>query len=250
MRDLGISEGELVTERREIEERIAALNEEKEAASDLLKSELEPKAADLKRTLAEYRKAMEIQDEFSFISNLEISMRSELFEAETADDETELLFSIKSRFDRSILDQFDEHIENILKACQYEGLGSARLGQGSFDILVNEKDKSTFGKGYRAYLNTVLALALLEFLAEHGKHSPGLLIADSPILSLKERGREKTSDSMKTALFRYMCNHQENGQVIIIENDIPELDYGGHVNVIRFTKDETQGRYGFLNDVR
>ena len=248
-RDLEISEVELVTERKEIETKLSSLNAEKETVEDFLNNELKPKAAILKKSLAEYRKAMEVQDEYAFISSLETSMKTELFEAEMEEVESQIEFSIRSRFDRTILDEFDKHIEYVLKACKYEGLGSARLGQ-SFDVLVNEKEKGAFGKGYRAFLNTALALSLLSYLAEHGKYTPGLLVIDSPILSLKERVDDEASDSMKAALFQYMCDHQDNGQVIIIENDIPELNYDGKANVIRFTKDKTQGRYGLLNDVR
>ncbi|GHV31933.1 hypothetical protein FACS18949_01490 [Clostridia bacterium] len=249
MQDLNVSESELVAESLEIESKISALGDEKKAIDDLLNNELKPKAIGLKKMLAEYRKAMEIQNEFAFINNIEISMKGELFEAQMEDEETEVEFSIKSRFDRSILDEFDKHIESVLKSCRYDGLGAARLGQSKFDVLVNEKEKSTFGKGYRAFLNTALALALLCFLDEHGTYSPGLLVVDSPILSLKERGTERASDSMKSALFQYMRDNQTCGQVIIIENDIPELDYGD-TNVIRFTKNVAEGRYGFLNDVR
>ncbi len=255
IQDLGVSERELITERKEIEGRMVSLNAEKEAVEELLNNELKPRAANLKKALTEYRKAMEVQDEFAFIKSLEISMKSELFDAEMEDEESEIEFSIKSRFDRSILDNFDRHIENVLRACKYERLGSARLGISSFDVLVNEKDKSTFGKGYRAFLNTALALALSAFLSEYGKYSPGLLIMDSPILSLTEPGEELTSDeqasdSMKTALFQYMMENQGNTQTIIIENNIPEIFYGNDTTIIRFTKDETQGRYGFLMDAR
>lgn len=255
IQDLCVSETELITERQEIESRIVSLNAEKEAVEDLLNNELKPRAANLKKALAEYRKAMEVQDEFSFIKSLEISMKSELFDAEMEDEESEIEFSIKSRFDRSILDSFDRHIENVLRACKYEGLGSARLGMSSFDVLVNEKDKSTFGKGYRAFLNTAFALALSAFLEENGKYSPSLLVVDSPILSLTEPGEElvldeQTPDSMKTALFQYMIENQSHAQTIIIENNIPELGYGNDTTIIRFTKDETQGRYGFLMDAR
>ncbi|WP_101908641.1 AAA family ATPase [Marasmitruncus massiliensis] len=255
IQDLCVSETELVTERHEIESRIASLNAEKETVEELLNNELKPRAVILKKTLAEYRKAMEVHDEFSFISSLEISMKSELFDAEMEDEESEIEFSIKSRFDRSILDVFDRHIENVLRSCKYEGFGSARLGLSSFDVLVNEKDKGTFGKGYRAFLNTAFALALAAFLTESAKYSPGLLVVDSPILSLTEPCEELTSDeqasdSMKTALFQYMTENQSNVQTIIIENNIPEIDYGNGTTIIRFTKDETIGRYGFLMDAR
>lgn len=54
---------------------------------------------------------------------------------------------------------------------------------------------------------------------------------------------------MKSALFTYLLEHQSDGQIIIIENDIPELDYQ-KANVIRFTKDTQSGRYGLLESVQ
>jgi hypothetical protein len=249
MRDLAVSDDDLTFECAEIESRITTLTAEKREVESLLNDDLKPKAARLKHTLAEYRKAMEVQDEYQFISGLEVSMKGELFEAQMEDEESELEFNIKSRFDREIMDVFDGYIYEVLQQCHYDGLGSARLGYGTFDVLVNEKNKGKFGKGYRAFLNTALALALLAFLDDKGKYSPRLLLVDSPILSLKERSIDnEASDTMKHALFRFMRDHQENGQIIIIENDIPEMDYGD-ANIIRFTKDETEGRYGFLNDV-
>jgi hypothetical protein len=250
LRDLEESETELVAERDELEHSLAELESEQKSVGALLDGELKPRAQGLKRMLAEYRKAMEVQDELAFIGGLEAGMRAELFEAQFDGEESGIDFNVKKRFDRKILDKLDAYIERILRECKYENLGSARLGPARFDVLVNEKDKSSFGKGYRAFLNTVLSLALMEYLSDCGKHSPGILIVDSPILSLKERGAEKATDSMKSALFQYLIDHQESGQVLVVENDIPELEYGGKANVIRFTKDETEGRYGFLADGR
>ena len=54
---------------------------------------------------------------------------------------------------------------------------------------------------------------------------------------------------MKSALFTYLLGHQSGGQIIIIENDIPALNYE-KANVIRFTKDLENGRYGLLENVQ
>jgi len=89
----------------------------------------------------------------------------------------------------------------------------------------------------------------MEYLTDKGKYAPELLIIDSPILSLKEKEDGVASDTMKAALFQYLLDNQSHGQVIIVENDIPDLDYSS-ANVIQFTKDESYGRYGFLNGVR
>ena len=246
--DLADAERDLITERSALEMRITTLSYEKSGVETLLNNELKPKVATLMQSLAEYRRAIEICNEATVICGFEASMKTDLVETLT-EDASEVEFKVKSHFSSAILDTFDETLNKVLKLCKYEGFSSAYLSPINFDLFINGKAKDSFGKGYRAFLNTVLAIVLMEYLTEHAKYSPGLLIVDSPILSLKERGDEKASDTMKSALFQYLLNNQNYGQVIIIENSIPNLDYS-NANVIPFTKDPKQGRYGFLNGVR
>lgn len=249
LNDLLEAERDLVAERSSLKTRINSLSQEKSAVETLLNNELKPKVAALKYSLAEYRRAIEIQNEATVIHGFESSMKKELYEALTEDTDSEIEFKVKNHFDSTILNVFDKYLNKILDQCKYDGFSSAYLSPNSFDVFINGKSKDSFGKGYRAFLNTVLAIALMEYLREHGQYSPNLLIIDSPILSLKERGDEKASDTMKSALFQYLLDNQNSGQVLIIENSIPSLDYRtAQINV--FTKDATQGRYGFLHDVR
>ena len=245
--DLFEAESDLANERTEIEKNLAILSAKKSAVEDLLNGELKPKVEILKKNLSEYRQAIEIQNEAAVIHEYEMTMKNELYEMLKVED-SEAEFKIRSHFNQDIIDSLDAYINKILKQCKYEGFSSAYFNPNNFDVFVNGKSKDAFGKGYRAFLNTVLAVALMEYLAEQSKYSPGLLIVDSPILSLKERGDEKASDTMKAALFQYLLDNQNAGQVIIIENSIPKLDYR-KANVISFTKDIAQGRYGFLYDV-
>ena len=246
--DLLEAEQDLITEHSALEARNTSLSAEKSNVEILMNNELKPKVAELKQILSEYRSAIEIQNETSLIDDFETSMQTELVEA-MMEDETETIFKIKNQYDCNIIDMLNECLRKILKACKFDALSSVYFDPNTFDIVVNGKPKNTFGKGYRAFLNSVLATALMEYLAEHGKYSPRTMFIDSPILSLKERGDESASETMKSALFQYLLDNQDYGQIIIVENDIPKLNYG-KANVIRFSKDETQGRYGFLNDVR
>ena len=246
--DLFEAESDLANERTEIEKNLAILSAKKSAVEDLLNGELKPKVEILKKNLSEYRQAIEIQNEAAVIHEYEMTMKNELYEMLKVED-SEAEFKIRSHFNQDIIDSLDAYLNKILKQCKYEGFSSAYFSPNNFDVFVNGKSKDSFGKGYRAFLNTVLAVALMEYLAEQSKYSPGLLIVDSPILSLKERGDEKASDTMKAALFQYLLDNQNAGQIIIIENSIPKLDYS-KANVISFTKDVAQGRYGFLYDVR
>lgn len=141
------------------------------------------------------------------------------------EDESELEFKIKSHFERTLLDDVDSYLTRILEACKFDSFSKAYLSMSSFDVVVNGKGRETYGKGYRAFLNAIVAIAFFEYLSEKGKYSPRLLIIDSPILSLKEKGNEQASESMKSALFTYLLRHQCESVIIIIENDIPALGY-------------------------
>jgi hypothetical protein len=246
--DLVEAEQDLIKERSVLESKLATLNSEKSDVELLIKDELKPKIAALKATLYDYRRAIEIRNESVVISKYETTMKSELFEA-MIEEESEVEFKIKNYFSHDIIATLDSYLNRVLESCKFDAYSSAYLDPSSFDIIINGTPKNTYGKGYRAFLNTVLAISLMEYLSDKGKYAPELLIIDSPILSLKEKGDGVASDTMKAALFQYLLDNQAHGQVIIVENDIPDLDYS-NANVIQFTKDESYGRYGFLNGVR
>lgn len=71
---------------------------------------------------------------------------------------------------------------------------------------------------------------------------------DSPILSLKEKETKKPSETMRNTLFENIVDNQKGIQTIVIENEIPEINYKD-ANIIHFTKEKNNGRYGFLLDV-
>lgn len=77
-----------------------------------------------------------------------------------------------------------------------------------------------------------------------------MLILDSPILSLKEReqNEELVSSPMRAGLFNELKSNQDQLQIIVVENEIPPIDYT-NVNIIEFTKSKDYGRYGFLMDI-
>ena len=249
LKDLSETQRDVASEQTALIGEIEKLATERSGVEELVNGELKPRIAMLKQMLADYRRAIEINNEISVIHQFETSMKVELYEVENEEESTQSQFDIKGHFDTNIRAAFDEILTRILTACKYDGFSSVYFSQKEFDVVVNGNLKDSFGKGYRAFLNTIMAIALMEYLNENGKYAPGLLIVDSPILSLKEKVNDEASDSMKAALFQYLIDNQEHGQIIIAENDIPKLDYST-ANVVRFTKDVENGRYGFLNGVR
>jgi len=61
---------------------------------------------------------------------------------------------------------------------------------------------------------------------------------------------ERTSEGMRNGLFRYFVNHELNRQTIVLENDLPEIEYKD-ANIIRFSRiDDDESRYGLIKDYR
>jgi len=99
-----------------------------------------------------------------------------------------------------------------------------------------------------------MIMMLRKYLAANAKFDPHVFIVDTPLHGFDDGVDDKMPDSMRAGLYRYFMNHQDEGQLIIIENldHIPSLDYEKHGVVV-----ETFGkglipntRYGFLNDVK
>ena len=141
-------------------------------------------------------------------------------------------------------------IRDSLKDCNYDNYKSLRFDEGSFDLVVNDTIKASQGEGYRAFLNAVLAITVQDIIRENGLCNIGFMCIDSPILSLKEKkDAEDISETMKAGLFKYFVNHSSERQMIIVENTVPDIDYKD-TTMIHFTKDEDNGRYGFVEDYR
>lgn len=240
---------EIATEMVDYYKKVEILTSERKKVETIINSELNPKIEKLKEDLKYYRLSIEVQKEASVLTNLEASMVKDIETIITPNEETIPKFKPKEQFKGDITTAINDTLSSLLKECNFEGLKSCNFNLSSFDVVVNNKAKRTFGKGYRAFLNTILALTLRSYLETYGKFSPGMLIIDSPILSLKEQGDEKAPDTMKASLFNFLVSNSNSTQTIIIENDIPSIDYKD-TNLICFTKDSKSGRYGFLKNIK
>lgn len=154
----------------------------------------------------------------------------------------------KEKFKEVFQKLLDAELKDLLVQCAYQNYIDSHFDIASCDVVVNGHKKKSQGKGFRAFLNTILAVAIQNCLEKMGHYHPALLIVDSPILTLKEKDVSKDEfvpDPMKSGLFRYFVERKSPPQTIIIENEIPAIDYG-KANLIRFTKDSKTGRYGLI----
>ena len=247
----GLSQVEKDTsERKEkIESVLASLESEKTGIDDLINERLKPKERKLADMMADYQIVTRLQGELDFIQRFAAERTQELRDKETI-EESNLEYLPKEHFDTKFRETFDNYLMDMFTQCCFEGLLSAHFDiKGKFDVSINGKIKATTrGKGFRAYINTVFALTFRKYLLDFGKFNPGVFFVDSPLLTLKQGVDDQAPESMKSALFRCLLESQGNGQVLVIENEIPDLDYEAFgVKPIRFTGGKSEGRYGFLH---
>jgi hypothetical protein len=253
VQDLELAERDTNTEIQALEKTSAELNRQYQQLKDFIENRLQPRATKLTVTKESYQNWLLLQQKlyaFDFITqeyNDEITTRS----LETEEKVTDI--DPMQKFPVSLWKTLSKAFQEMVKACGYPSNPTARIDKDSLDAVVNEKAKENEGKGYRAFLNTIMLFNLMKLLESDGKHSLHMLFLDSPVLSLKEKETVKetelASPGMRESLFRYIITHCGENQVIIIENELPQnVDYRT-AHLIPFTKAE-DGRYGFLLSVR
>lgn len=247
--DLQDAQDDLATEIKTLNKRKVSDTTEKEQIDQRIKAEMTPKIEILRDRLVEYTQAVQYAKEKEVLSEMEDNMKEELKKQDEG-DETAQKFDVEAHFTSDILEKWEGLMNDLLRECRYDKFDTADFSLNSFDVSINGHPKDTFGEGYCAFVNVVMILALQKYLQECGTYHPGVLVFDSPILSLKERISIKASEGMQASLFRYMVNHQDKYQTIVIENEPPHIDYSS-INTIHFTQeDDGQSRYGLLKGVK
>lgn len=252
IRDLRSVQESIATEMKELTSARSVLVEQRRQIDTRIRAELRPQISELRAHLADYTlalnqyKAKELIESFSDVLVSELRVTEE-------EESVVVNVNVPNKFNEVFEDKLNAILKNLLEECNYQNFTGARFDSDDYDVVVNGHLKRSQGKGFRAFLNTILAIAVQNCLDEYNSYRMGLLVVDSPILSLKEKedniGEEHTSETMKTGLFKYLLSHQDDRQTIIIENEIPKLDYSS-AHLEEFTKDENRGRYGLITGYR
>lgn len=250
------TEKDVEDRKKEIRAELEELKRQRDALESKIKTELRPQENEQQNTVNAYKSYLRISSEIALIETYATDFGNDLTALETEQkDDKSIEYHPKDYFGDDFATTMSEYADSILKECCYSGLLRAHFNFSTFDIEVNGEDKGTsHGKGYRSYLNTVMIMMLRKYLSVNAKFDPHIFIIDTPLHGFDDGMDETMPDSMRAGLYRYFMNHQDEGQLIIIENldHIPHLDYEKHGAVVEtFEKIESPDkRYGFLNDVK
>ncbi|MDN0043803.1 AAA family ATPase [Mediterraneibacter glycyrrhizinilyticus] len=253
MNGLEETENDLNQEKQEIDENLKSLQAKRDSIETMIEKELQPQADALRQSLNGYRAYIQIKQELQVIDDFASSWETDLREL-PSEDESHIEYHPKEYFDDTFQERIDTMLKEALTECAYENLTTARFNMKDFDIEVNGHKKADVnGQGYCSFLNSVVAIVFRSYMEKYATYNPGFVILDTPLLGLDQGIADTAPESMRTALFNFFINHQNDGQIIILENirHIPKLEYEkAGANVITFTKGLEPGRYGFLLDVQ
>lgn len=246
VKDLENAEKELNKERETLEREINDLKEKKIETEKIIETELKPKLSVLQEKLLAYKATVERKKEIELLRKISEQKTADILENEQEDDKKE--FKVKEYIGYDFVDNLSKDVKAFLENCKYENLLTVSFDKADMDIVINGKKKSSNGKGYNAYFNSVVSIVLSSYMNKEAKYPPNFLVLDSPVLSLKENDSKKPSDTMRSTLFENILSIPRDIQTIIVENEIPDVDYR-EARLICFTKKKDNGRYGFLMDV-
>ena len=155
----------------------------------------------------------------------------------------------KTQVSKNVLDEFAQTIEDILQEWHFPNANRVFFDESKRDFQIAGKDRGSTGKGLRAITHAAVKIGLMEFCRERNLPHPGFVVLDSPLLAYwKPEGDDDDlrGTDLKEMFYRYLLGLRKDNQVIIIENEHPPDFVSGEGNVIVFTKNPHQGRYGFF----
>lgn len=246
--DLDKTINDIVTQIRELNKKRINITQKKKDVLTKINSEIKPLISKLQANIETYRKAIEDAKEAKIIMDLKKQYEEKIKELDSqVKPKNDTKFDVISYYS-PIINKLEEEYNRLLLYGNYKF--NEKPTFENFDFVIDRRHKKSQGQGYRAYLNGLACLDLYNMLCQNGVYPMPFLVMDSPIQSLVENEETKVEKSMRVGLFKCLKEISAPRQVIVIENRLPEgLDYSD-VNLIRFTKDENSGRYGFAKDIK
>ncbi|HBF08400.1 MAG: hypothetical protein CMD81_08880 [Gammaproteobacteria bacterium] len=134
------------------------------------------------------------------------------------------------------------------------GVDSVYFDDSLSDIEINQRKRISYGKGKRGIFLTAYMVALMERAIVEGHPHLGFTIIDSPVVTYKDpkhgannEGEELLDESVKDRFYTWLANRTELGQILILENEEPNLEALNALNYTEFVGSEgVSGRVGFF----
>ena len=215
-------------------------HKEKSSFIDSLKREINTINANISNLQPDYEKLENLiqKGEDNLSRKLRLAQLNELL-SQKENDLAEAKKQLKKVAQSSKSINTGEYIDNdflqIIKEvlCEFNFIdeqASVGFDSISFDITINERKRSSYGKGNRSITNAAVQISLLDYCIKKERAFSRLLILDSPIctkydtLLSTEADGEQPTNNVLDSFARYCNNKTWEYQIILLDNKIDSND--------------------------
>jgi hypothetical protein len=134
------------------------------------------------------------------------------------------------------------------------GVDSVYFDDSVSDIEINQRKRTSYGKGKRGIFLTAYMVALMERALDNKHPHLGLTIIDSPVVTYKDpkhannaEKEELLDESVKNRFYAWLASRKEPGQIVILENEEPNIETLSKLRHTEFVgAGNSIGRKGFF----
>ena len=147
-----------------------------------------------------------------------------------------------------------KRIKELLDDWGVPDVNSVHFDESESDIQINQRKRTSYGKGKRGIFLTAYMIALMELAIHYDFPHLGFIVIDSPVVTYKDPKHAINTDAaelldvgVKDRFYAWLANRSESGQVIILENEEPNDQLKSKLTVTEFVGQEiAKGRPGFF----
>jgi hypothetical protein len=242
----------LEKEARSFERRIPKIESEMHTFSQEIESIIAPKLRSMRATYGELAdKKVEVREALGLYKTLKDleDRRQKLLEDEGA---TGNLANVDVELSTATVDKFAELVLEILKKWQFPNIDRVHFDLKTRDLVINGKQRTSYGKGLRAITQAAFSIGLMNFCRENETPHPRIVILDSPLLSYREpdsQADDLRDTDVNAHFYGYLSGMKSDRQVIIIENTDPPANIQASTQAIKFTGNPKVYRTGLFPPV-
>lgn len=153
--------------------------------------------------------------------------------------------------------EFAEVVAEVLLEWGFPGQKKVFFDPGTYDLVIDGKERRHNGKGVRAITHAAFKVALLLYCRDRMLPHPGFLVLDTPLLTYRDPFQEPgdtlmpdeeelRNTDLKERFFEHLGHIGADAQFMIFENVDPPSKISDYALVETFTNDPNNGRQGLL----
>lgn len=147
-----------------------------------------------------------------------------------------------------------KRVKALLDDWGVPGVDTVYFDDGVSDIEINQRKRTSYGKGKRGIFLTAYMVALMERALGNEHPHLGITIIDSPVVTYKDpkhaknaENEELLDESVKDRFYAWLASRKEPGQIVILENEEPNAETLPKLRHTEFVgAGNTTGRSGFF----